>query len=214
MNQNKYFADFIKNKRKEKHLTTSQLATLSGLSQSYISNLENGNRKTPKIETINKLATGLGVPNGTLMMAAGHVSDPFKMVLNEVDEAAFKQAFHKQDLEELEKVNAEIKRLEKQPEQGDLKEFKQQKQRLTDRINKYNGTYVKDETVTKSLSVPPYLFNLNYLLSSNLDLFFDEDTPSSNNEQKKLTDEDKQHIKDFIEYFIMKKRGESDGIHL
>ncbi|MEK4769221.1 helix-turn-helix transcriptional regulator [Bacillus sp. FSL M8-0139] len=204
MNQNKHFADFIKNKRKEKDLTTSQLATLSGLSQSYISNLENGNRKTPKIETINKLATGLGLPNGTLMMAAGLVNDPFS--IDKVEEAIFKQEFHKQDLEELEKVNAEIKRLEKQPAQGDLKEVKQRKQRLTDRIDKYNGTYVKDETVTKSLSVPPYLFNLNYLLSSNHDLFFDEDTPSSNNEQKKLTDEDKQHIKDFIDYFIMKKR--------
>ncbi|MEK4678629.1 helix-turn-helix transcriptional regulator [Bacillus sp. FSL W7-1294] len=80
MNQNKWFADFIKNKRKEKQLTTSQLAELSGLSQSYISNLENGNRKTPKIETINKLAKGLGVPNGTLMMAAGLVNDPFDTV--------------------------------------------------------------------------------------------------------------------------------------
>lgn len=82
MNQNKWFADFIKKKRKEKHLTTSKLAELSGLSQSYISNLENGNRKTPKIETINKLAKGLGVPNGTLMMAAGLIEDPFDTTSN------------------------------------------------------------------------------------------------------------------------------------
>ncbi|MED3351953.1 helix-turn-helix domain-containing protein [Bacillus thuringiensis] len=198
------FGSYIKEKRIEKNLSLREAARLSEISHPYLSQLENGKNSKPSIEIIQKLSKGLGIPNGSLMLAAGYINDPF--AIDKVDETAFKQAFHKQDLEELEKVNAEIKRLEKQPEQGDIKELKQRKQRLTNRINKYNGTYVKDETVTKSLSVPPYLFNLNYLLSSNHDLFFDEDTPSSNNEQKKLTDEDKQHIKDFIDYFIMKKR--------
>lgn len=45
--------------REEANLTQKELATLSGLTQSNISNIENGNNK-PTIATIKKIADALG----------------------------------------------------------------------------------------------------------------------------------------------------------
>lgn len=44
--------------RKRKKITQNELALLSGISQSFISDLEKG-KKTPTIDTLNKLAKGL-----------------------------------------------------------------------------------------------------------------------------------------------------------
>lgn len=67
----KQFGDFLKQQRKEKKMTTSELAELSGLSQSYISNVENGRRSKPKAETIKKFSKGLGLSYVWLLEVAG-----------------------------------------------------------------------------------------------------------------------------------------------
>ena len=52
--------------RKDKGLTQEQLAERSGLSQQYISGLENG-RRNPTIVTIYEIATALGVSHVELV---------------------------------------------------------------------------------------------------------------------------------------------------
>lgn len=46
--------------RKERHLSQLQLALLSDLAKSYLSDLERGQRN-PTLEVLNRLAKGLGV---------------------------------------------------------------------------------------------------------------------------------------------------------
>jgi transcriptional regulator with XRE-family HTH domain len=53
--------------RKKKKLSQEALAERSGLSLSYISEIERGNRE-PTLETIEKLAAGLGVQPQALLV--------------------------------------------------------------------------------------------------------------------------------------------------
>lgn len=43
---------------KERNITINKLATLSGITQSTLSNLINGNTKNPKLKTLHNIATG------------------------------------------------------------------------------------------------------------------------------------------------------------
>ena len=45
--------------RKKRRLTQQQLATISGVSQQAISNIENGSRQSPSVETLYKLSRSL-----------------------------------------------------------------------------------------------------------------------------------------------------------
>jgi transcriptional regulator with XRE-family HTH domain len=45
--------------RKKRRLTQQQLATISGVSQQAISNIENGSRQSPSVETLYKLSRAL-----------------------------------------------------------------------------------------------------------------------------------------------------------
>ena len=47
--------------RKSKHLTQKELAKLSGLSESCISNIENGESSSPTLRSLIKYTTALGV---------------------------------------------------------------------------------------------------------------------------------------------------------
>lgn len=49
----------LKSIRKEKGLTITKLAELSGISAGYICHLENGSRTNPSIETMEKIANVL-----------------------------------------------------------------------------------------------------------------------------------------------------------
>lgn len=84
----KQFGEFLKQKRKEKSLTTTQLAELSGLSQSYISNVENGRRTKPKPETIYKFAEALGLDYSDLMVKAGYINEEQAESNNETGKTA------------------------------------------------------------------------------------------------------------------------------
>ncbi|MEY2195324.1 helix-turn-helix domain-containing protein [Neobacillus sp. BF23-41] len=68
------FGKFIRNKRKDKNITLTQLAMKTGLSQPYLSQIENGKRDTPRPDIINKIASALGIDSIQLMVKAVSVS--------------------------------------------------------------------------------------------------------------------------------------------
>ncbi|MEN6325761.1 MAG: helix-turn-helix transcriptional regulator [Syntrophomonas sp.] len=51
----------IKQLRRQQNLTLQQLSELSGVSNGYISDLENGKEGNPSLIILQKIATGLGV---------------------------------------------------------------------------------------------------------------------------------------------------------
>lgn len=51
----------IKGVRKSKNMSIYELASKSGLSDSYLGRLENGKRKDPSISTVIKIATALEI---------------------------------------------------------------------------------------------------------------------------------------------------------
>jgi transcriptional regulator with XRE-family HTH domain len=57
----------MKRLRKTHHLTLSQLAERTGMSQPYLSMLERGKRRNPSLATLKKLAKALKVPLGKLL---------------------------------------------------------------------------------------------------------------------------------------------------
>ncbi|MFS0767099.1 helix-turn-helix domain-containing protein [Peribacillus phoenicis] len=72
----KEFGAYLKELRKSKSLSTHKLAELSGVSQSYISHVENGRKSNvPSTEILKKLARALGVSTFDLIEKAGHLPD-------------------------------------------------------------------------------------------------------------------------------------------
>ena len=69
------FGDYIRSVRKEKNMTMRELERRSGISQAYISQIENGKRETPKPITIEKFAKGLGITYRELMLEAGYIEE-------------------------------------------------------------------------------------------------------------------------------------------
>ncbi|WP_203332622.1 helix-turn-helix domain-containing protein [Planococcus beigongshangi] len=65
------FGEYIKKIRTEKGLSMRELERRSGISQSYISQLEKGSQQNPKTDTIQKLANGLNTSYKDLMEKAG-----------------------------------------------------------------------------------------------------------------------------------------------
>lgn len=93
------FGSFIREERKKKRLSARKLAEVSGISQAYLSQLETGANKKPSIEIINKIAKGLDVPNGTLMLMAGYIEDPFELIkMTPEEQEEFMKQQQKQDI--------------------------------------------------------------------------------------------------------------------
>jgi transcriptional regulator with XRE-family HTH domain len=61
------FKDKLKKARKEANMTQSELAEKSGLSFSYVAKLEIGDAKNPTFDTIEKLASALGIDSSDLL---------------------------------------------------------------------------------------------------------------------------------------------------
>jgi transcriptional regulator with XRE-family HTH domain len=70
------FYDKLRDFRKEKGFTIREVAVRSGVSPSYISQLENGQRGIPSPEVLLKLSEGLHVSYAKLMEEAGYL-EPF-----------------------------------------------------------------------------------------------------------------------------------------
>jgi HTH-type transcriptional regulator, competence development regulator len=67
------FGQYLRSLRKNKGLTIRQLEDVSGVSNSYISQIEKG-EKLPSPDILRKLHEHLGVSHGELMIKAGHIN--------------------------------------------------------------------------------------------------------------------------------------------
>lgn len=84
----KQFGKYLQQLRKSKKMTIRQLELYSGVSNAYLSLLENGKRGIPSPEILKKISKPLGVSYLTLMQKAGHINDgsDFNKVLSEEQE--------------------------------------------------------------------------------------------------------------------------------
>lgn len=73
----KEFGVYIRGLRKNKEMTIRQLELYSGVSNSYMSQLENGKRGIPSPDILKKLSSGLKVDYNTLMIKAGYMSEAY-----------------------------------------------------------------------------------------------------------------------------------------
>jgi SOS regulatory protein LexA len=69
----KEFGEYLRKVRKESNLTIRKLEELSGVSNAYLSQLENGKRGVPSIEILHKLSQHLDVSYNDLLRKAGYV---------------------------------------------------------------------------------------------------------------------------------------------
>jgi SOS regulatory protein LexA len=77
----KVFGLYLRELRKNKKISMKKLEELSGVSNAYISNLENGKRGIPSPEVLKKLHGPLGVSYDELMERAGHISSAVRSEL-------------------------------------------------------------------------------------------------------------------------------------
>lgn len=75
------FGEKLRQIRKNKGLSIRKLSELSGVAHSYLSQVETGKRGIPKVDTLEKIATGLNIPSLDLLVQAGYIeaSDYMKM---------------------------------------------------------------------------------------------------------------------------------------
>ncbi|TWW13636.1 hypothetical protein LABALGNA3A7_05590 [Dellaglioa algida] len=74
----------IKSIREEKHFTVRQAALQGGFSSAYLSQIENGKKNIPKVETLYKIAQGLRISNDEILELAGIGTK--KDNINKIDE--------------------------------------------------------------------------------------------------------------------------------
>ncbi|RXT02876.1 helix-turn-helix domain-containing protein [Ammoniphilus sp. CFH 90114] len=70
------FGDFLRESRLQQKLSIRKLERLSGVSNAYISQIENGNRGIPSPEILRKIAEPLGLSYEELLEKAGYVDTP------------------------------------------------------------------------------------------------------------------------------------------
>jgi len=75
------FGQYLRTLRKNKGLTVRKLEELSGVSASYVTNVENGKRGIPSPDILQKVAEPLGVEYEELMEKAGYLHDLFHLRL-------------------------------------------------------------------------------------------------------------------------------------
>lgn len=79
----KEFGAYLRKIRKEKGLTLRNIEDQSGVSNAYLSQLENGKRGIPSPTILKKINGPLGIPYDELMEKAGHISPEMKSELHE-----------------------------------------------------------------------------------------------------------------------------------
>ena len=90
------FGEYLKNLRDQSKLSLRDVAAKTGMSYSYLTQIEHGRRKAPGPELLKKLAPVYGVPVRDLLKAAGYLDEvePAKPTLSEEEEVerAFRYA--------------------------------------------------------------------------------------------------------------------------
>lgn len=104
----KVFGQFLRTLRKNKKLTIRQLELYSGVSNAYLSQIENGNRGIPSPDILKKLHSHLDVDYNDLMRTAGYLEDEsYGTTKENADE--FVQSLELTDEELMEKFNFTFK---------------------------------------------------------------------------------------------------------
>ncbi len=67
------FGNYLREKRKARGFTLIELGEMSGLSQPYLSQIENGKKGIPSPEVLRNLSKALGESHTELMIRAGHL---------------------------------------------------------------------------------------------------------------------------------------------
>jgi HTH-type transcriptional regulator, competence development regulator len=73
MSDPKQLGEYLRKQRKKKGLTLVELSEKSGVSQPYLSQIENGKGGIPSPEILFKLTKPLGLTHAHLMIKAGHI---------------------------------------------------------------------------------------------------------------------------------------------
>ena len=73
--ESKEFGEYLRKIRKARKLTVRQLDLYSGVSHSYISQIERGSRGIPTPDILEKLSKPLGVDYEELMRVAGYLKE-------------------------------------------------------------------------------------------------------------------------------------------
>lgn len=191
------FGPFLKSIRKSKNLSIVKLAEMSGVSNPYISQIEN-NKFIPSIDVVTKLAKSLNVDMIELAQKAGYLSEA-DITLTAKEEKGFEAAAFLQTSEELYTVNQQITKTKSEEERATLLK---RKERLEKRISKkwshYDEVfkdvieYLKDEVslieannkaFENGTSIPVFVDehnNLNIKVYKNDFILNEEDTRALN----------------------------------
>ena len=87
------FAEYMRNLREGQKLSVREAAAKSGVSVSYITQIENERRKTPSPEVLKRLAPAYNVPVRDLLKAAGYMDDLREVKPDLSDEEEVERAF-------------------------------------------------------------------------------------------------------------------------
>ena len=82
------FGDYLRSLREQQKMSLREVAAKTGVSVSYITQIENGRRKAPGPDVLKKLAPAYNVPVRDLLKAAGYLDDiePIKPSVSEEEE--------------------------------------------------------------------------------------------------------------------------------
>ncbi len=86
------FGDYLRSLREGQKMSLREAAAKTGVSVSYITQIENGRRKAPGPEVLKRLAPGYNVPVRDLLKAAGYLDD-IKEIKPVSDEEEVDRAF-------------------------------------------------------------------------------------------------------------------------
>lgn len=100
MSDSKPLGEYLKAQRKKQGLTLVELSKKSGVSQPYLSQIENGKGGIPSPEILFKLTNPLGLTHAHLMIKAGHMQlGPFDHE-DDILETDYETALRKKESQE------------------------------------------------------------------------------------------------------------------
>lgn len=93
------FGEYLRSLREEQRLSLRDVAAKTGVSISYITQIEHGKRKAPGPEVLKRLALSYNVPVRDLLKAAGYLDDikEVKPVLSDEEEVEMAFRYVKND---------------------------------------------------------------------------------------------------------------------
>ena len=77
------FGSVLRDQRRKRKLTVSHLASLSGMSASYLSRIEHGQLPPPSAKMMHRLAMALNIEVGALQSAAGRIPERVMAVIRD-----------------------------------------------------------------------------------------------------------------------------------